>query len=311
MTHAEKIEGLREEVTFLFEKEGRSRRYIAQLFNVKQDVVGHYVRMWELKEPKKGIKPSDKKFINKHKLLIKSRLDNNIAVRSIAKELCVADHFLHRIIDLDDVLRKAKEDFTNRKSIEARERLDRLEQMSSKDYSFEDIQGEIWKDVLGYEGNYMVSNFGRVKSYVQTYDKYYLMNQFPNKNNGRLYVHFYKGGKRKAFQVHRLVGHSFVEGYDPLTANTINHIDLNVSNNEASNLEWVSQSENNKHAYSNGRTVVTDKHYKKFKKIILDEKYEFKTVASFARFIGKSETQARRYLNKETALNPYKIEIIL
>lgn len=310
MTHAEKIKGLKDEVTFLFEVEGRSRRYIAKLFNVKQEVVGYYVKEWDLKEPKKGIKPSYKKFINKNKVFIKSRLDNDIPIRSIAKELNVKDYFLHKIIELDSVLKKSKEDFTKRKESLAKDRKEERKAKSSKNYGFENIQGEVWKDILGYEGIYMVSNFGRIKSYVKTHNDYYIMNQYPNKNNGRLYVHFYKEGKRKAFQVHRLVGYSFVEGYDAETSNTINHIDLDVTNNKASNLEWVSQSENNKHAYDNGKTVITSNHHKKFKKIILDDKYEFKTVASFAKFIGKSETQARRYLNKETANNPYHIKII-
>lgn len=57
-------------------------------------------------------------------------------------------------------------------------------------------------------------------------------------------------GKRKQFYVHRLVAMMFI----PNTINLpdINHIDGDKSNNHVSNLEWITKSENSKHAFNNG-----------------------------------------------------------
>ena len=132
-----------------------------------------------------------------------------------------------------------------------------------------------------------------------------LIKQHPNKNNGRLYVTLIQNKKPKNLNVSRLVAHAFVNGFSEEN-NTVNHIDGNITNNTQENLEWVSQAQNNLHAYRKlNRNTVKTKRYN-FQKIIYKEKYEFKTVAAFARFLGKSETQTRRYLD-----NPAKHQIKL
>lgn len=310
MTQKEKISGLKNEISFLFEKEGRSRRYIAKLFGVKPEIISYFVKEWDLKEPPKSMKPSDVKFINRHKELIKSRLDNNTPLKTVARELGVKDYYLNRLVENVPLLAKAKQDMAHRKKVAAETRKEEKIQESSLNYTYSDLPNEIWQDILGYEGKYQASNMGRIRSHIPTHDRYFIMKQYPNKNNSRLYVHFYKDNKRKAFQISRIIAHTFVEGYDDKTANTVNHLDGDVMNNQATNLEWVSQSENNSHAYTNGKAVVRNGPTSSFAKIILDGKYEFKTVVAFARFIGKSETQARRYLNGDTANNPYDIQTI-
>lgn len=74
--------------------------------------------------------------------------------------------------------------------------------------------------------------------------------QLPYKK-GYLKVSFYINGKEKRFYVHRLVLMTFnpVEGMDKLQ---VNHIDGNKTNNNLSNLEWCTQSENQKHAFKMG-----------------------------------------------------------
>lgn len=49
----------------------------------------------------------------------------------------------------------------------------------------------------------------------------------------------------KLEMVHRLVASAFVEGYQ--REKVVNHIDCNPSNNKASNLEWLTQTENLRH----------------------------------------------------------------
>ena len=61
--------------------------------------------------------------------------------------------------------------------------------------------------------------------------------------------------KRKKFYVHRLIAEYFIPKVEGKTF--INHKDGNKTNNKLSNLEWVTQSENIKHAYD---TNLRDKH---------------------------------------------------
>ena len=56
----------------------------------------------------------------------------------------------------------------------------------------------------------------------------------------------YKPIKKRYF-IHRLVAIHFCEGYSEELV--VNHIDGNKNNNKATNLEWVTRSENDKHAY--------------------------------------------------------------
>ena len=125
------------------------------------------------------------------------------------------------------------------------------------------MESEIWKDVVGYEGLYQVSNLGRVKSYA------HLVNCRgggkriqPSKMltccfDGKYYhVTLFKNNVRKVCLVHRLVASAFVD--NPLCKQQINHIDGNKKNNVASNLEWVTQRENIKHAYRIGLNTPHD-----------------------------------------------------
>lgn len=69
-------------------------------------------------------------------------------------------------------------------------------------------------------------------------------------NSGYRTVHLVK--KNYPEFIHRLVAEAFVYNDDPMSNTDVNHIDGNKLNNDASNLEWVSRSENVKHAYTNG-----------------------------------------------------------
>jgi hypothetical protein len=104
---------------------------------------------------------------------------------------------------------------------------------------------EIWKDVKGYEGLYKISNFGNVWSVKRK------MFRVPSViGRGYLQVHIFISGKRKCFMVHRLVATHFID--NPENKPQINHIDGDKKNNHYKNLEWCTESENVKHAYSSG-----------------------------------------------------------
>lgn len=308
LSNKDKIEMLKSTIEHLYCKEGRSKSYIANLLDVDRKKLTQAINdEWKLEKANiRHMLPSNKKFLNKHRELIKSRFDHDYTIKDVAVELGVSRYYLSdTIVNQDDVLLKAWGDCKTRSSKRALERVDGLTSKSSYDYDFEEFQGEKWKEVLGYEG-YMVSTHGRVKSYAKRYDQYYLLTSVPNKSNNRLYV----GIQGKNLQVSRLVGFAFVEGYSE-ERNTIEHIDNDVQNNHFENLRWVSQKENNRLAFDKGRApAIAHAKSKHFKKIVLNGFYEFKTIRSFAKFIGKSETQAHRYIYGNTANNPYDIKLI-
>lgn len=295
----EKAEMLKSSIAHLYSKEGRSISYISKLLEINRKTISSKIKEWDLPEPepKHYLTPSNQKFLNKNRNLIKSRLDNGISVANIADELKISRYSLYKTFICNDaVLKKSHEDYINRKRTKTKNRLDDLKNQSSNKYGFENLENEIWKPILGYNG-YYVSNKGRVKHYIKKYDDYILLTPTPNKDNGRMYISLQVNNTRKNLILARVVAHAFVNGHDD-KHNTVNHKDGNIQNNNSDNLEWVSQSENNKHAYAVlHRSKVNFKRYK-FDKIVYKNKYEFKTVAAFARFINKSETQARRYLDE-------------
>ena len=116
-------------------------------------------------------------------------------------------------------------------------------------FGLENLQGEEWVPVPDYE-NYHVSNFGRTKSFYN--DQVKILK--PALNRQYLFVYLYKDGKGQNFRVHRLVAQLFVP--NPSNKPQVNHIDGNKLNNHVSNLEWVTNSENMRHAVDTGLQKV-------------------------------------------------------
>lgn len=113
---------------------------------------------------------------------------------------------------------------------------------------------EIWKDIVGYEGLYQVSNFGRVKSLakVDRVGRFHPEQLKVQVNNGigYLVVNLKHNGKQQMRSVHRLVAEHFIS--NDLELPEVNHIDGNKSNNVVNNLEWCTHSENIQHAVDTG-----------------------------------------------------------
>ena len=98
---------------------------------------------------------------------------------------------------------------------------------------------EYWKSVVGYEGLYMVSNWGRVKSIK--FGKERILKPVTN-SSGYLLVHLCKDGKVKSFTVHRLVAEAFIP--NPYNLPQVNHRDENKLNNNVDNIEWCTNEYN-------------------------------------------------------------------
>jgi len=114
---------------------------------------------------------------------------------------------------------------------------------------------EKWKNIIGYEGRYQVSSFGRVKSLPRWSDrncrrqsKYFEYKMLPEKVlspavSGRYaIVTLCKDGKKVNKSVHRLVAEAFIPNPDNLPE--VNHKDCNRYNNRLENLEWCDREYN-------------------------------------------------------------------
>ena len=111
----------------------------------------------------------------------------------------------------------------------------------------DDLGGEQWKDVVGYEGLYQVSTFGRVKSFKQ--NKTRILNPEICRN-GYLRIDLRKYGAHKHFLIHRLVAETFLQNHTNKIQ--INHRDGCKLNNFIGNLEWATAAENIHHAVEKG-----------------------------------------------------------
>lgn len=105
---------------------------------------------------------------------------------------------------------------------------------------------EEWRDVVGWEGMYKVSNCGRIFSLPRrdkrnrSWGGYYM--SFTKNKYGYLTVNLTRDAKQKRYAVHRLVACAFLQ--NPNNYKEINHKDENKENNNLSNLEWCTRSYN-------------------------------------------------------------------
>lgn len=102
----------------------------------------------------------------------------------------------------------------------------------------------MWKEITEYGGDYLVSNYGRVKSLKSNKE---LILKLVTHHKGYYKAQLLKNNKKKAFFVHRLVAQAFIP--NPENKLQVNHKDGDKKNNHVENLEWTTQSENLKHSY--------------------------------------------------------------
>lgn len=122
------------------------------------------------------------------------------------------------------------------------------------------LEGEEWRDVVGYEGLYMVSSFGRVISLGRTVtnnlgsrkqsSKFLSESTFTN--SGYKQVRLWKNNKENHIYIHRLVAKAFIP--NPNEYPCVDHIDTNRTNNHVSNLRWCTYSMNSMNPVTNERS---------------------------------------------------------
>lgn len=131
---------------------------------------------------------------------------------------------------------------------------------------------EIWREIEEYP-NYMVSNFGNVKS-LKTNK---ILKQYKN-NSGYLTIQLCKNGMVKGFLVHRLVAQAFLP--NPNNLPEVNHKDENKTNNIVSNLEYCD------HKYNSNWGTIKERMSETHKGMKLTEEHKRK--------IGEKLTNGRR-----------------
>lgn len=110
---------------------------------------------------------------------------------------------------------------------------------------------EIWKDVIGYEGLYQVSNLGNVRSLNYRGKK--IVNVLKQDISSEWHHRVCLSGKNKL--VHRIVAIAFIETPEkykdiPLKKLDVHHIDKNPHNNSVDNLMWMTKEEHLSHHHS-------------------------------------------------------------
>lgn len=138
------------------------------------------------------------------------------------------------------------------------------------------MQNEIWRDVVDFEGYYQVSNLGRVR-WNPNRPRYHKtskpeLKKFLNKNYHSVDLSINNKTYRKS--VHQLVAAAFIHGFK--YGETVNHIDGDKTNNMVDNLEKTTNSLNNIHAYQTGLKKITNKKSQYFGVSTLDRKVKRK-----------------------------------
>jgi len=187
---------------------------------------------------------------------------------------------------------------------------------------------EVWKDVVGFEDYYEVSNTGKVRRKKgKTVYKDGRIARFSQTvlkpsvfKKGYLMVYLSRKSKKKTKAVHRIVAEAFIP--NPESKETVNHKDLDKTNNHVSNLEWLTNEENIQHSIDNGmykvREIRNRNRRKKEKGVYLSEYYGVSfdkrcnkwfsqiTVNGKKSFLGYFDDEsdaAQAYINKATEIN--------
>lgn len=127
-----------------------------------------------------------------------------------------------------------------------------------KDVNF--LEGEIWKDIPNYNGLYMVSNFGRIKSLKRKYVTREWLLTPSNDSSGYPQIVLVSNRVCSTTKIHTIVAVVFI-GDRPI-AHEINHINGVKEDNRVENLEYVTKTENLKHSFRIGLSnQKADKHH--------------------------------------------------
>ena len=152
-----------------------------------------------------------------------------------------------------------------------------------------------WYSIKGWEGLYEINKNGEVRN---AKNKNTIVGDI--NNCGYYRVSLYNQGQSKKYFRHRLVAEHFLD--KPEGKDFVNHIDGDKSNNSLENLEWVSQSENEKHAFENGLKQKTNKPF--IIEFVNGDIKEYENQYVCAKEIGCSQSSVKNWLNGQRNPRP-------
>lgn len=174
---------------------------------------------------------------------------------------------------------------------------------------------EVWKEVLGTEGAYDVSNFGRVRSYCvrKPLGMGKGSKNIINRNAKPRDLVLYKAkkgtmgyfvcdlkiyGKRKKIHVHALVLKTFKPN-EYFNGAEAAHLDGKSLNNHIDNLKWCTRKENHGHKKIHGTLIYGSKH--KSSKLTEEDIKEIRTVLRLG--IITQKVLAEKYKVSQTLIS--------
>lgn len=172
-----------------------------------------------------------------------------------------------------------------------------------------------WRDIDGFFG-YSVKRNGQIRSFRNSHgglsEKYHILKPRINPNGYQIAVLYDERHKAHQLAVHRLVAEAFVP--NPFGLPYVDHIDGNKKNNDAGNLEWVSEKENSQRAVVMG---LYEPIFDKTRRPVMvtdtrnGEQLYFKGVNDAARELGFSPAIISRAANmKVDRVGHYQVEFI-
>ena len=164
-------------------------------------------------------------------------------------------------------------------------------------------QQEIWKVIAECNGTYYVSSWGQVKSYKYGKERILKPGLI---GNGYPAVDICTNGKRKMHRIHRLVAVAFIP--NPDNKPQINHKDGDKLNNHVSNLEWMTNQENQQHGWDTGlfeskRLAIGKAHSKPVIDIATGNKYD--SLKSACEDVGESYIGHRKRTQRSSKLQRF------
>ena len=148
----------------------------------------------------------------------------------------------------------------------------------------------IWKTIEGTNGEYQVSDTGLVRA-----TKTGRVLRPTVSRQGYERVCLFKMDRERRYRVHRLVAAAFIPNPDNLPQ--VNHIDGNKRNNHVSNLEWITNEDNMRHAKEHGLRAGHERFCESKKKRVIathiatGEQIVFDSILAARKAIGTCHVQ--------------------
>lgn len=228
----------------------------------------------------------------------------------------VADAFLDFDKDKEVVFHKDLDTTNNAANNIVPCTIDEYRALMSSHRPFDDLPGEEWREAVGFNGDYLVSNMGRIYS-VQRIIKTGKARMTatggtlisPITVDGYAVAELRLSNRTKKKCVHRLVADAFIPNGD--NKPEVDHIDANRDNNCVSNLRWVTSEENNQHRDELGHCANNAHHMHKKEvaerlssgrksPLIRSDGKRYASITEAASDIGRSRVSLVRHLSGKT-----------